>query len=146
MAEKLVFPINFRYQCNAKKVLHKEGVFRAAEQGFGHPRFLLIPNCRLYNIQTVGRGSFGVVYKAQMKYYPYSVRAIKRIKTKYIKNPEATIREYSVLSSLDHPNIVKIYETYEDEENLFLVTEYTYRELVTAKAESCSHTCRRRAA
>lgn len=87
-----------------------------------------------------------MVYKAQMKYYPYSVRAIKRIKTKYIKNPEATIREYSVLSSLDHPNIVKIYETYEDEENLFLVTEYTYRELVTAKAESCSHTCRRRAA
>lgn len=57
----------------------------------------------------VGRGSFGIVYKAKMKFYPYSIRAIKRIRKKYIKTPSDIIREYSILTTLDHPQIIKIY-------------------------------------
>lgn len=71
----------------------------------------------------VGRGSFGIVYRAKMKYYPYSVRAIKRIRKKYVKNPADIINEYAVLSSFDHPQIIKIYETFEDSENFFMVLE-----------------------
>jgi len=40
----------------------------------------------------IGRGSFGIVYKAKMRYYPYSTRAIKRIRKKYVKNPSDIIR------------------------------------------------------
>jgi len=50
-----------------------------------------------------------------MKYYPYSLRAVKRIKKAYVKNPGDIMKEYSVLSSFDYPHIIKIYETYEDE-------------------------------
>lgn len=73
--------------------------------------------------QVVGRGSFGIVYKAKMKYYPYSVRAVKRIKKEYVKSPADIVKEYSVLTSFDHPQIIKIYETFEDERNFFLVLE-----------------------
>jgi serine/threonine protein kinase len=32
--------------------------------------------------------------------------------------------EASILIKLDHPNIVKYYETYQDDSNLYLVMEY----------------------
>lgn len=60
-------------------------------------------------MQTVGRGSFGVVYKGKMKHYPYSTRAIKRIKKKYVKSPADFLKEFLILTSLDHPQIIKIY-------------------------------------
>jgi calcium-dependent protein kinase len=72
---------------------------------------------------VVGRGSFGVVYRGRMKYYPHSVRAIKRIKKKYVKNPGDILKEFVVLTTLDHPQIIKIYETFEDKENFYIVLE-----------------------
>ena len=36
---------------------------------------------------------------------------------------ETLINEVEILKSLDHPNIVKIYEFYEDLNNFFIVTE-----------------------
>lgn len=57
----------------------------------------------------VGRGAFGIVYKAKMKYYPYAIRAVKRIKKEHVKSPADIIKEYTVLTSFDHPQIVKIY-------------------------------------
>jgi hypothetical protein len=32
------------------------------------------------------------VYKAKMRYYPYSIRAVKRIKKQFIKNPADIIK------------------------------------------------------
>jgi len=37
----------------------------------------------------MGKGSFATVYRARMKYYPYTMRAVKRIKKKGVKNPGA---------------------------------------------------------
>jgi calcium-dependent protein kinase len=31
-----------------------------------------------------------------------------------VKNPERFKREIDILRALDHPNIIKLYETYED--------------------------------
>jgi len=41
-----------------------------------------------------------------------------------IKNPNSLKNEIEILKSLDHPNIIKIYETFEDDEDVYLVTEY----------------------
>lgn len=65
--------------------------------------------------QIIGRGAFATVYLAKMKYYPYMLRAVKRIKKKFVKTPADIINEYSILTSFDHPQIIKIYETFEDE-------------------------------
>jgi len=34
------------------------------------------------------------------------------------------LREIEILKSLDHPNILKLIEFYEDEQNYFMVTEF----------------------
>lgn len=34
------------------------------------------------------------------------------------------IREIELLKNLDHPNILKIYEFYEDEDNFYLIEEF----------------------
>ena len=49
--------------------------------------------------------------------------AIKMIKRVHVKDPEILKNEVGHLIMLDHPNIVKLYEVYENEEYLFMVQE-----------------------
>ena len=89
---------------------------------------------RVYDVydklQFLGEGSFGSVYKVKRKNSGERViiRALKEIsKEKMCLNEESSeeIRnEISVLKSLDHPNIMKIYEFYEDKEKMYLITEF----------------------
>ena len=89
---------------------------------------------RVYDVydklQFLSEGSFGSVYKVKRKNSGERViiRALKEIsKEKMCLNEESSeeIRnEISVLKSLDHPNIMKIYEFYEDKEKMYLITEF----------------------
>ena len=45
-------------------------------------------------------------------------------KEKVKDNIEAIKEEVRILSKLDHPNIVKYYETYDDVKYMYLVMEY----------------------
>lgn len=49
---------------------------------------------------------------------------MKKIIKKAIRNPNSIKNEIENLAELDHPTILKIYEIFEDESNLYLVTEY----------------------
>jgi calcium-dependent protein kinase len=54
-------------------------------------------------------------------------RAIKVINKRNIKSSELRnkfINEISVLKMIDHPNIIKLYEFFEDDSNYYLVTDY----------------------
>lgn len=48
-------------------------------------------------------------------------RAIKLISRKKIKRFDRFINEIRALKTLDHPNVIKLYEIYEDAENVYLV-------------------------
>ena len=37
---------------------------------------------------------------------------------------EAFFNEVSVLRTIDHPNVVKLYEFYQDTKNYYLITDY----------------------
>jgi len=50
-------------------------------------------------------------------------RAIKVIPKGKVKNPERFTRETNIMMRLDHPNIIKLYETFEDTRNIYLVME-----------------------
>lgn len=71
----------------------------------------------------LGSGLYGTVYKAKHKKTGV-LRAIKRIKK---TQPDAKTQEMKkdieVLKRLDHPNIVKVYESYEDECAYYIVTD-----------------------
>lgn len=75
----------------------------------------------------IGKGSFGSVFMAKHK-QTGDLRAIKIIKkshgdrSTWITND--IIREIELLKSLDHQNIVKIFEFYEGVKMFYIVTEY----------------------
>lgn len=70
----------------------------------------------------LGQGSYGKVIKAKNK-HTNAVRAIKIIPKAKVKNHERFATEINIQKTLDHPNIIKLYETYEDERNVYLVFE-----------------------
>ena len=45
-------------------------------------------------------------------------------KVKLRDNIDCIMEEVAILHSLDHPNIVKYYETYNDQKYIYLVMEY----------------------
>jgi calcium-dependent protein kinase len=80
----------------------------------------------LYKItKFLGEGSFGKVFMAENKSDPSHQVAIKIIGKSHL-SPEdikSIHDEVNILRKLDHPNIVKYYETYEDDKYIFLVME-----------------------
>jgi len=75
-------------------------------------------------ISALGKGSFGCVYKAQNKISD-ELRAVKVLQKAYL-NPQqrkAIIEEVEILKSLSHPNILKIFEVFEDNISINIITE-----------------------
>ena len=81
-------------------------------------------------LKFLGEGSFGSVYKVKRKNSGNReiIRALKEISKDTMnlneENSQEIRNEISVLKSLDHPNIMKIYEFYEDDEKMYLITEF----------------------
>lgn len=80
-----------------------------------------------------------MVFKARLRMPPHTTRVVKLIAKKFVKNPEFLQSEIEITKKLDHPMIVRLYETFEDDKNIYLVMEYAHPDLVTAKAASCSN-------
>ena len=71
---------------------------------------------------TLGEGSYGVVRMAT-RYSDYEIRAVKIIPKSRVKNREILDSEIKVLKQMDHPNIVRLYEVYENSRYIYLVME-----------------------
>ena len=63
------------------------------------------------------------MYKGRLKEPPNTFRAVKLIAKKMVKNPESLQNEIEIMRKMDHPMIMRLYETFEDEKNLYLVQE-----------------------
>lgn len=72
--------------------------------------------------KKLGEGSFGAVYVGRHKTTGHT-RAIKVIEKKRMGSAAQIQDEIDVMKSLTHPNIVKLYEVFEDEKNIYLVME-----------------------
>jgi len=55
-----------------------------------------------------------------------------------VDNYDQILNEINVLKKLDHPNIIKIYEIFENETSIYVVQEYFLIHSVSAKEESSS--------
>ena len=77
--------------------------------------------------EIIGKGSFGIVrtgYRLK-EISPHKIYAIKSIdKARISKNDINNLeKEIDIISSLDHPNIAKFYETFNDEKYFHIITE-----------------------
>ena len=73
----------------------------------------------------LGTGAFGEVRKCVSR-TSKNIRAVKIIKKESMskEEEESFKQEMATLKRLDHPNILKLYEVFEDSKKYFLVTEY----------------------
>jgi len=72
--------------------------------------------------KQLGKGSYGEVCAAIHK-NTQQKRAVKTIARAKIRNWERFQTEVRILQQLDHPNVIKLFEYFEDEENVYLVCE-----------------------
>ena len=78
-------------------------------------------------IKDLGSGSYGVVKKVYLKSNPETIRAIKIIPKKLLiegVDSSKLLDEILILKNIDHPNIMKLYEFFEDNENCYMVSEF----------------------
>ncbi|KAF9688025.1 hypothetical protein SADUNF_Sadunf02G0154100 [Salix dunnii] len=73
----------------------------------------------------IGRGSFAVVWRAKHRSSGLEV-AVKEIDKKIFspKVGDNLLKEISILSTINHPNIIRLFESIETEDRIFLVLEY----------------------
>lgn len=76
-------------------------------------------------IQKIGSGSFGQVYKVK-QLQTSQIRALKKIKlsnTSSAEHLKEIIKEIEIVSKLEHPNIIKLYEYSKDEKFIYIISE-----------------------
>jgi len=73
-------------------------------------------------IKELGKGSYGQVLRCQNK-ETGNVYACKKMSKKKIKNKKQFQTELNLLRTTDHPNIIKLYDIYEDNKYIYLIME-----------------------
>ena len=76
--------------------------------------------------QTIGKGTFSKV-KLGVNKFTKEKAAIKILeKSKIVEKDdlERIIREMSIITELDHINVIKVYEMYESTDNFLIIMEY----------------------
>ena len=78
----------------------------------------------VYKIELqIGEGGYGQVFLVRHKKMNM-IRAMKIIPVNSKNEEEKTDKEIDLLRQLDHPNIVKLFEYFSDEDKYYLITEY----------------------
>ena len=99
----------------------KKGFFTFNKQAFvGKTKGKLTD---FYKIKKeLGKGTYGRVYQVEHK-ISNEIRACKHLSKAALKNTEKLNTEINILVKTDHPNIIKLYEVYEDPRYIFLIME-----------------------
>jgi len=93
---------------------------------FDKRNFINMKNRNLFDeyeiCHKLGEGAFGCVYKSCHKKTSL-IRAVKAIKKKHVDG-NILNNEISVLKSLDHPNVIKLFECFYDSNYYYMIEEY----------------------
>lgn len=80
---------------------------------------------KVYELEgnPLGEGGFGCVQKVRLK-QSNTLRAVKVMSKSNLSSETAWMEEAKILTSLDHPHICRLFETYDGDDQVFLVMEY----------------------
>ena len=123
-----------------KELISREHIFKIKEDkdmsdliSYVRRNFVDYPNQRFKTslnfyelLKILGKGTYGKVYEAQHKLTSCKV-AIKCIEKTTIKNEKSMqkiFNEVEILANLNHANIIKLYEIFENDKYYFFVTEF----------------------
>ena len=83
------------------------------------------PFDKYVELDVLGEGAYGVVKKVCLKDNPDTIRAMKIISQENIAEGQrhTLLEEIKILKTLEHPNIMKIYEYFNDNNNVYIVSE-----------------------
>ena len=93
---------------------------------------LIIPKCecdpddKYFRMNLIGEGSFASVYRVQSK-ITGQIRAMKIIKkanSYSFSEDKEILTEINILTKMDHPNILKIFEYFSDSDSIDMIIEY----------------------
>ena len=73
-------------------------------------------------IKKIGEGASAKVYKVKDK-NTGEIKAMKQVEKAKLPDIKYFETEIKILSLLDHPNIVRLFEVFEDEKNFYLIME-----------------------
>ncbi len=73
-------------------------------------------------LSQLGKGSYGKVYEVKNK-TTGEIRACKQLSKSNISNLKKFQREIQILIKTDHPNIIKLFEIFEDDRFIYLIME-----------------------
>jgi len=98
-----------------------------ARGGLDHASFVVENTGKItenYDMEKkkLGEGSYGSVCRGKNK-STGKVHAVKSISKAQMKNVDRFKQEIAIMKMMDHPNIIKLYETFEDHRNIYLVME-----------------------
>ncbi|XP_068662558.1 serine/threonine-protein kinase Aurora-3-like [Aristolochia californica] len=110
-----------------------------------------LPKWRLQDFdigKPLGRGKFGKVYLAREKKSKYLVALKIIFKQQFRKYPiyHQLKREIEIQSSLKHPNVLRLFGWFHDEERIYLILEFAARGEVFKELRKCKFLPEKRAA
>jgi len=82
-----------------------------------------LEDCYEVATEKLGEGGFGIVRCARLKGADL-MRVVKSVEKKNLDAADRAKREIEILKHLDHPNICRLHESFEDEMHIHIVMEY----------------------
>ena len=83
------------------------------------------PDKEFRKLKFLGKGSFGAVYQVRNKYTGAicAMKIIKKTSSCSIEEEQEIKNEINILRTMDHPNILKIFEFYSNQKEYSIITE-----------------------
>lgn len=92
-------------------------------KNFSATNNLRIDDCYELSSKIIGEGAFGQVRTAKDR-STKQMRAVKIIQKSAATQVKKMMEEIEIISLLDHPNIVRLYESFQDRKSVFLIMEW----------------------
>ena len=114
-------------------VLHEDSELKAAlvesiRNHLGRPKPTTLDFYRV--IRPLGEGSYGKVYLglSTLTELPVAIKCYDRAKIKSETTCQRILQEIDILKELDHPNVIRFVEIFENQRYIFMVLEYADRD------------------